>query len=162
MCRLITSYCYEKNEVLIDQEEWGGPRLEVVEEQHLVQAQLSEGRLGEDLGEALEDGSDKWALLGKRSSLKMMVTKIWPKKAFSMRQVEQAVLRYLAEVGELLEQRDPRRYGSAHVVRPNLFVTWATGDFCLSWLLAGWMAEEAMTEQTVRSVLMQGVRQDWV
>lgn len=47
MCRSIACCCCEKEGVLIGQEDWEGPRLEVVEEQHLEQAQISGGRLGE-------------------------------------------------------------------------------------------------------------------
>lgn len=55
--------------VLIDQEDWGEPRLEVVEEQQMVQAQSLEGRLEEGLVEVLEGGSYKWAMPRTRSSL---------------------------------------------------------------------------------------------
>lgn len=65
----IVCCCFEKEGVLADWEDWGEARLEVVEEQNGGQAQLSEGKPGERLGEVLEGGSVVRAQARKIASL---------------------------------------------------------------------------------------------
>lgn len=84
----IACCCCDKERVLVDWEDGGEPRLEVVEEQHWVQAQLSEGELRERFGEVLEGGSVVRALAWKIVGLQTRVREIWLKKASSMEPVE--------------------------------------------------------------------------